>query len=137
MKRKAIIVILLLSYMMITSYAQAPYDYIDLILVTHAYVEYISTDMVSQHMQNNPKVIFASTEQMVSAINVCPDRCVVFNPTEEKTDSQAINDFTIESFYFPPEPNSPMNNIGFVVSLDGQTLFQTSHFGEEIYEGDN
>ena len=118
------------------SLAQAPFDNIDLILVTHSHGDHISPDMVKQHLQNNPKAIFASTEQMVNALNDFPDRCLAFNPTKEKSDSKVINDITIEAFYFPHRPKSQINNTGFVVSVNGLTLFQTGHFDTEVYKGE-
>lgn len=183
MKKKAIIIFLILSYITVTSYAQqkimvvthvgktgflikigdnkifidaldkgftgnyefpqevqnklalaqAPFDNIDLILVTHAHVDYIRPDIVKQHLQNNQKAIFASTELMVNALNDFPDRCVAFNPTKEKPESKIINDITIEAFYLTQEPNAQSTNIGFVLSVNGQTFFQTGDFDTEIY----
>jgi L-ascorbate metabolism protein UlaG (beta-lactamase superfamily) len=40
--------------------AQAPFDDVDLILVTHAHSDHIDPVMVLQHMQNNPDAIFDS-----------------------------------------------------------------------------
>ena len=37
--------------------AQAPFDDVDLIIVTHAHGDHIDPDMVRQHLKNNPKAI--------------------------------------------------------------------------------
>ncbi len=105
--------------------AQAPFDEVDLILVTHAHGDHINPDMVRQHLKNNPKAIFASTQQMVKALNGFTDRCVGFNPTKEKSESKVINGISIETFYLPHGPNSKIINIGFLVSVNGITFFQT------------
>ncbi len=105
--------------------AQAPFDNVDLILVTHAHADHVNSDMVRQHLKNNPKAIFASTQQMVNILNGFKDRCIPFNPTKEKSESKVINGISIETFYLPHGPNSKTINIGFLVSVNGVTFFQT------------
>ena len=105
--------------------AQAPFDDVDLILVTHAHGDHVNPDMVRQHLQNNPKAIFVSTQQMVNALNGFTDRCIAFNPTKEKSESKVINDISIETFYLPHGPDSKIINIGFLVSVNGITFFQS------------
>ncbi len=113
--------------------AQAPFDNIDLILVTHAHGDHVSPDMVKQHLQNNPKAIFASTEQVVNKLNGFTERCIAFKPTKEKSESKVINDVNIEAFYLPHGPDSKIINIGFLVSIDGVTFFQSGDFDNEQY----
>ena len=105
--------------------AQAPFDDVDLILVTHAHGDHVNPDMVRQHLKNNPKAIFASTQQMVKALNGFTDRCIAFNPTKDKSDSKVINGISIETFYLPHGSNSKIINIGFLVCVNGITFFQT------------
>ncbi|MBU8892820.1 MAG: MBL fold metallo-hydrolase [Bacteroidales bacterium] len=105
--------------------AQAPFDNVDLILVTHAHGDHVNPDMVRQHLQNNPKAIFASTQQLVDALNDSTDRCIGFNPTKEKSESKIIDDISVEAFYLPHGPDARIINIGFLVSVNGITIFQT------------
>lgn len=105
--------------------AQAPFDEVDLILVTHAHSDHINPDMVRKHLQNNPKAIFASTQQTVNALNGFTDRCIGFNPTKEKSESKVINGISIEAFYFPHGTDSRIINIGFLISVNDITIFQT------------
>lgn len=105
--------------------AQAPFDEVDLILVTHAHGDHIDPDMVRQHLKNNPKAIFASTQQLVTALKGSADRFIGFNPTKEKSESKVINGIDIESFYLPHGPNSKIINIGFLVKVNGVSFFQT------------
>jgi len=107
------------------TFAQAPFDNVDLILVTHAHGDHIDPDMVRQHLQNNSKAIFASTQQLVDALNDSTDRCFSFNPTKEKSETKVIDDISIEAFYLPHGPNSRIINIGFLISVNGITIFQT------------
>ena len=105
--------------------AQAPFDNIDLILVTHAHGDHVNSDMVRKHLQINPKAIFASTQQMVNMLNAFADRCIAFNPTKEKPESKVINGISIEAFYLPHGTNAKIINIGFLISVNGITIFQT------------
>lgn len=186
MKRKAIIIFLLLSYLTVSSYAQqqkaevtyvgnagflinigdkkilidalfkgfegnyelplevqdklakaqAPFDDVDLIIVTHAHGDHIDLDMVRQHLQNNPKAIFASTQQLVDALNDSTDRWIGFNPTKEKSESKVISDISVEAFYLPHGTDAKIINIGFLISVYGVTIFQTgdADFGQFTFE---
>ncbi len=107
------------------SLAQAPFDDVDLIIVTHAHGDHVNPVMVRQHMQNNPKAIFASTQQMVDALKGINDRCYGFNPSKEESDSKIINGIGIETFYLPHGTNSRVINIGFLITVNGITIFQT------------
>lgn len=113
--------------------AQAPFDDVDLILVTHAHGDHIDPDMLREHLKNNPKAIFASTQQLVDHMKDSSDRSIAFNPTKEKSDKKEIGNFSIETFLFPHGPNYEIINIGFLVSVNGVTLFQTGDFDYEQY----
>jgi len=111
--------------------AQAPFDDVDLILVTHAHGDHIDPAMVIQHMQNNPDAIFASTKQLVDALNaadtldVFKERSIAFDPIKGESEIKDISDISIETFYFPHGPDARIINIGFLISVNGLTVFQT------------
>ena len=104
---------------------EAPFDKVNLILVTHAHGDHIDLDMVRQHMKNNPEVVFASTEQLVNAFKDFPERSVGFNPEKGRSELKDINGISIETFYLPHGPDSRILNIGFLVKVNGITFFQT------------
>lgn len=111
--------------------AQAPFDDVDLILVTHSHGDHINSNMVLQHMKNNSKAIFASTKQTVDVLNerdtidIFHERRFGFNPSKEESDKKKIQEITIETFLLPHGPDARIINIGFLVSVNGITLFQT------------
>lgn len=111
--------------------AQAPFDDIDLILVTHAHGDHINGEMIRQHMTNNPNAIFASTRQTVDALNAVDtldefqERSIAFNPIKGESDKKDIKGISIETFYLPHGPDSQVINIAFLVSVNGVTFFQT------------
>lgn len=113
--------------------AQAPFNDVDLILVTHAHGDHIDPDMLREHLKNNPKAIFASTQQLVDHMKDSSDRSIAFNPTKEKSDKKEIGSFSIETFLLPHGPDSRIINIGFLVTVYGVTLFQTGDFDYEQY----
>ncbi len=111
--------------------AQAPFDDVDLVLVTHAHGDHISADMVQQHMKNNPNAIFASTKQTVDALNASDTidhfqkRRIGFNPSKEKSDKKEIQGISIETFLLPHGPDSRIINNGFLISVNEITFFHT------------
>ncbi len=111
--------------------AQAPFDDVDLVLVTHAHGDHIDADMVRQHLKNNPNAIFASTKQTVDALNARDtldnfhERRIGFNPSKEKSDIKDINGISIEAFYLPHGSDSRIINNGFLISVNGVSFFHT------------
>ncbi len=105
--------------------AQAPFDDVDLVLVTHAHGDHIDLDMVRQHLKNNPKAIFASTQQLVDVLIDSTDRWIGFSPTIEEPESKVISGISVEAFYLPHGTDARIINIGFLISVNGITIFQT------------
>ncbi|PLX03010.1 MAG: hypothetical protein C0595_08540 [Marinilabiliales bacterium] len=111
--------------------AQAPFDDVDLVIVTHAHGDHINPDMVQQHMKNNSNAIFASTKQTVDVLNTRDTldnfqaRRIGFNPLKDKPDKKEIRGITIESYMLPHGPDSRIINNGFLVSVNGITFFHT------------
>ena len=105
--------------------AQAPFNDVDLIVVSHAHGDHVNPDMVKQHMQNNPKAIFASTQQLVDHMKDSTDRSIGFSPTKEKSDRKEVQGITIESFLFPHGPDSRTINNAFLITVNGITFFHT------------
>ena len=85
----------------------------------------LNAEMVRQHMQNNPEAIFASTQQVVDAIVDFKERRIAFDPIKGKSEKKDIKGISIETFYLPHGPDSKVINIGFLISVNGITFFQT------------
>ncbi|NPD46630.1 MBL fold metallo-hydrolase [Lentimicrobium sp. S6] len=105
--------------------AKVPFDDVDLILVTHAHGDHVDLDMVKQYMQNNPKTVFASTQQLINVLTDSTNRWIGFNPTKEKPESKVIGDIKIEAFYLPHGPDSRIINNGFLITVNGISFFHT------------
>lgn len=116
--------------------AQAPFDDVDLVLVTHAHGDHADPDLIRQYLQNNPTATFASTQQMIDAVNGFEDRGIAFKPTKEKSERRVINGIDVEAFYLPHGTDAETVNIGFLVSVNGATTFQTgdADFGQFTFE---
>ncbi len=105
--------------------AHAPFNNVDLIIVTHAHGDHIDPAMVKDHMKNNPRAIFASTKQLVDHMNDSTGRSIGFNPTKDSSVMKEINGISVEGFLLPHGPESRITNNGFLVSVDGTTLLHT------------
>ncbi|HEY8561154.1 MAG TPA: MBL fold metallo-hydrolase [Pyrinomonadaceae bacterium] len=49
--------------------AQKPYDKINLVLASHVHLDHFHHESVGSHLKNNPRAIFASSEQAVNEIS--------------------------------------------------------------------
>jgi len=118
------------------SEAKAPFDDIDLILATHPQGILLKTGLIKQYMKKNHEVIFASTAQSIQHIDFSLDRCILFTLTKDTSITKVINDISIEAIYFPQEASIQIPQIGFVLSQDGKTFFQTNYFESDDYKAE-
>jgi len=48
--------------------AKAPFDQINLILVSHRHLDHFHPESVAQHLQHNPKAFLVSSQQVVDEV---------------------------------------------------------------------
>lgn len=118
--------------------AEAPFNDVDLILVTHAHGDHVNLSMINEHMKNNPKAIFATTKQLAEHMKDTTGRILGFNPTKEKPDAKEIQGIRVESYLLPHGQDYPIINNGYLIFVDGIKLFQTgdadfSQFSKEEF----
>lgn len=81
--------------------AEAPFDGIDLILTTHAHGDHFDSELVRQHLQSNPKAVFASTRQATAPLMDLQGRVLTFeefrayNLPEKKLDVAFIQHYCL------------------------------------------
>ena len=62
---------------------------------------------------------------MINAFKDFSERSVGFNPEMGSSEEKTINGINVETFYLPHGPDSRIINIGFLIKVNGITLFQT------------
>jgi L-ascorbate metabolism protein UlaG (beta-lactamase superfamily) len=111
--------------------AQAPFDGVDLILVTHDHADHFSTSMVRQHMTNNPDAILVSTTQVTGSLVDFGSRVISLAATARNSVQVDVGGIHVEAMYLshgtPPPGQREIVNFGYVVTIDGVSFF---HMGD-------
>ncbi|MBU0927430.1 MAG: MBL fold metallo-hydrolase [Spirochaetes bacterium] len=106
---------------------QAPFDSVDLVLVTHAHEDHYNPASIRLHLANNPSTILATTRQVSSVFPELGERTVVFHAEPGKPDVRLFGDIRVEAYALPhggPGSGQP-ENYGYVVSVDGYSFFHS------------
>jgi len=113
---------------------KAPFDGIDLILATHYHADHFDPRSVAQHLVANPKATFVSTPQAVERLRAVMDdfdsiasRVRAVFPAEGESSSFDVGAIKLRVLNLHHGRGSDVENIGFVVSLGGETF---AHFGD-------
>ncbi len=109
--------------------AQAPFDGIDLILATHAHGDHFDSELVRQHLQSNPKAVFASTRQATAPLMDLQGRVLTFEASRGKADRKEVAGTRVEALSLshgaPAAGRTEILNYGYVVSVGGFSFFHT------------
>ncbi|HTY07603.1 MAG TPA: MBL fold metallo-hydrolase [Candidatus Edwardsbacteria bacterium] len=129
----------------------APFDHIDVVLVTHAHVDHFNSRMTIEFLQHNPKAMLVCPGQADSALRLDPayanvsSRIVSLKPGKQYDTSFTVGEIGIRgmrfdhSSYYEPDPvterprniHAGVENIGYLVKMDGFTIF---HSGDDTPE---
>jgi L-ascorbate metabolism protein UlaG (beta-lactamase superfamily) len=108
--------------------AQAPFDDIDLILVTHNHSDHFNASLIGAHMEKSPNTVFASTDRAVADLRakfpaLDQARLRPFEPKEGERLRVALNGIDLEILNLPH--GAPVTNLGFVIDVGGRKLLHT------------
>jgi len=116
--------------------AEAPYDAIDLVLVTHHHPDHFDAQSVARHLQNNPGARFISTPQAVERLRGAVDdfsalasRVQAELPAEDLQSLVELPGIKIHAMnlHHGRGAATPVENLGFLVELDGKKFL---HVGD-------
>lgn len=109
--------------------ARPPFDGVDLILATHDHGDHFSADMVRQHMRSNPAAVLVSTSQVAGQLADLGNRVISLHATEGRHDRTDVGGIQVEAIYLShgavPAGETEIVNFGYVVTVDGISLFHT------------
>jgi L-ascorbate metabolism protein UlaG (beta-lactamase superfamily) len=112
----------------------APFQDVDLILVTHRHRDHFEAESVARHMAHNPHGVVV-TGQVVAALlaehqdfGEFSDRVVVVDPGPEEIVEEWINGFRVKIFrvsHGEPANDFSLDNLAMMVDLGGTKVFTT------------
>lgn len=116
--------------------AKAPFDKIDLILVSHRHLDHFHPQSVGLHLQHNPKAILVSSQQVVEEVekNFKDYQAIKARvtgatpPWKEKVVMKVAGvDFEILNLRHGTGRHASIQNLGHIVKLGGKKLL---HIGD-------
>ena len=118
--------------------AEAPYDQIDLILVTHAHGDHYGISAVTTHLNANPNTKFVAPPQVLSGF-ASSSQIININVPKFSRETVTVNNITVDILslrHFDAFGNdfSGVENYGYLIELDG---FKILHLGDVDMTSEN
>jgi L-ascorbate 6-phosphate lactonase len=112
--------------------ALPPFDNIDLALTTHVHADHFDASVAGAHLEDNPHVIFVSTEEVVQRLessfpgfSSIQDRVRAVQPEEGERILLTLNDIDIQVLNLPHGVDAPIRNNAYLFTIGGLKLFHT------------
>ena len=113
--------------------AQAPYDNIDVIMITHAHGDHYGIQAVQTYLANNPTTKIVAPAQVLNGLSINAQQQVLLTPPQFSSERQTINGVDIEVLHlkhFNQFGNIFCNNTtnyGYLVRMGGLEIV---HMGD-------
>ena len=116
--------------------AKAPFDAIDLILVSHRHLDHFHPESVGLHLQHNPKAVLVSSQQVVDEVEknfkdfqAIKSRVTAATPPWKERVSMKVAgiDFEILGLRHGTGRHATIQNLGHIIKLGGKKLL---HVGD-------
>src|SRR5678816_2574738 len=116
--------------------AKAPFDHIDLVLVSHRHLDHFHPESVGRHLQHNSKAVLVSSQQVVDEVEkhfkdfqAIKSRVTAATPPWRERVSMKVAgiDFDILSLRHGTGRHATIQNLGHIIKLGGRKLL---HVGD-------
>lgn len=115
--------------------AEPPFDHVQLVLATHAHADHFDAAAVWRHLEYNEMAVFVSTNEAVVRVVATPstpdidERAIRSYPEAGVRDRFAVEgiDLDVLNLHHGRERQAPVQNVGFVVDIEG---FRAFHMGD-------
>lgn len=116
--------------------AKAPFDQIDLILVSHRHLDHFHPESVGQHLQHNSKAVLVSSQQVVDEVEknfkdfpLIKSRLIAATPPWKERVAMRVAgiDFEVLGLRHGTGRHAEIQNLGHIIKLGGKKLL---HVGD-------
>lgn len=116
--------------------AKAPFDQIDLVLVSHRHLDHFHPESVGRHLQHNPKAVLVSSQQVVDEVEknfkdfqAIKSRVTAATPPWKERVAMRVAgvDFEILRLRHGTGRNAEIQNLGHIIKIGGKKLL---HVGD-------
>jgi L-ascorbate 6-phosphate lactonase len=121
--------------------AQPPFDNVDLALTTHVHADHFDASVAGAYLENNPTVIFVSTEDVVESLELSfagfssiQDRVRAVQPERGERILLTLNGIDIEVLNLHHGIGVPVRNNAYLFTIGGLKLFHTGDIGVTFEE---
>ena len=116
--------------------AEAPFDGVDLVLVTHTHADHFDPDIVGAHLQNNPQAALVSTaqgariiRQTFSTLDGLEERVHSVHLSAGTSQELDVDGFPLRILEISHGEGADVRNHGYVFEIGGYKLFHTGDIG--------
>jgi L-ascorbate metabolism protein UlaG (beta-lactamase superfamily)/pimeloyl-ACP methyl ester carboxylesterase len=116
--------------------AEAPFDGVDLVLVTHTHADHFDPAIVGAHLQNNPPAVLLSTDegariirQTFSTLEGLEERVHSVHLSAGTSQELDVNGFPLRILEISHGEGADVRNYGYVFEIGGYKLFHTGDIG--------
>jgi L-ascorbate metabolism protein UlaG (beta-lactamase superfamily) len=120
---------------------QAPFNKVNLLLITHNHEDHFNDSMVVAYLNSNSENVLIGPPLVTNAILKNPDfrkntnQIVELDKINQKKNDTTINGIRIKSFFLQHDTRPQIENFGFLIDIDGLKIFHTGDYnGSEIVE---
>lgn len=126
--------------------AKAPFDAIDLVLVSHRHLDHFHPESIGLHLQHNPKAVLVSSQQVVDEVEknfknfqaIAPRVTAATPPWKEKVAMKVAGiDFEILGLRHGTGRHATIQNLGHIIKLGGKKLLHVGDADTAVENFDN
>lgn len=119
----------------------APFNKVNLMLITHNHEDHFNDSMVVAYLNNNSENVLIAPPMVTNAILKNPDfkknknQIVELDKINREKNDTTINGIRVRSFFIQHDTRPQIENVGYLIDIDDLKIFHTGDYnGSELVE---